>query len=85
MYEELAEWSTNRLLGGGRLGIGTYSFLCVYIRIVCGGWELTVTCMHLETLIGGRGLHTKILMVFYQTWLERDSAKLKESGGWSSV
>ena len=29
------------------------------IGIVCGGWELTVTCMHLETLIGGRGLYTK--------------------------
>ena len=66
-------------------GLGHDSFLVSDIGIVCVGWELTVTCMHLETLIGGRGLHTKILMVFYQTWLERDSAKLKESGGWSSV
>ena len=38
-------------------GIVTCSFLYVYIRIICGDWELTRTCKHVETLIGERVLH----------------------------
>ena len=40
-------------------GLGHDSILVSDIGIVCVGWELTETCMHWETLIGGRGLYTK--------------------------
>ena len=55
------------------------------IGIVRAGWELTETCNALGDSDRGAWTLHKILMVFYQTWLERVLAKLKESGGWCSV
>ena len=55
------------------------------IGIVRAGWELTETCNALGDSERGAWILHKTLMVFYQTWLERASAKLKGSGVWCSV